>query len=89
MILLQMSSIVAVSKMQLLQRISKTEPDPASPAPAPSVPTIGDLHIRLVSRHRDMATGGDVILGGFAFAFVAAIVCYIRVTRRDSTTNSN
>lgn len=85
---------MAVSKMQFLQRVSKPEaasialaPVPV-PVPVPGVTTVDDQrqqqHIRLVSRHSAMPTGGDVILGGFAFAFVATIVCYIRVTRRDN-----
>uniref|UniRef100_A0A803LKZ4 Transmembrane protein n=1 Tax=Chenopodium quinoa TaxID=63459 RepID=A0A803LKZ4_CHEQI len=90
MILVQMSSSMAVSRMQLLQRIPNPKPafHVQVPASAPAVSSIGDVqHIRLVSRHHDIPMGGDVILGGFAFAFVAAIVCYIRVTRKDHTKN--
>ncbi|KAH7858239.1 hypothetical protein Vadar_021630 [Vaccinium darrowii] len=41
---------------------------------------------RRVTRHHSSdksAAGGDVILGGFATALIAAIFCYIRVTRRN------
>ncbi|KAI8567485.1 hypothetical protein RHMOL_Rhmol02G0125800 [Rhododendron molle] len=34
------------------------------------------------------AAGGDVILGGFATALVAAIFCYICVTRRNQETKT-
>ncbi|GKV30813.1 hypothetical protein SLEP1_g39588 [Rubroshorea leprosula] len=39
-------------------------------------------HIRLLGRHHDSAAGGEAILGGFVMAFVVAVACYIRVTRR-------
>lgn len=42
---------------------------------------------RLLTRRHSSdksAAGGDVILGGFATALVAAIFCYIRVTRRKT-----
>ncbi|PIN22185.1 hypothetical protein CDL12_05105 [Handroanthus impetiginosus] len=35
------------------------------------------------------AAGGDVIVGGFAAALVAAIVCYIRITRRSKDSHSD
>lgn len=41
---------------------------------------------RLLTRRHSSdksAAGGDVILGGFATALIAAIFCYIRVTRRN------
>ena len=56
------------------------------PSSAPSSGT-GDVpENRRVTRHRSedkSFAGGDLILGGFATALVAAIVSYIRVTRRN------
>ncbi|KAF7150224.1 hypothetical protein RHSIM_Rhsim02G0116500 [Rhododendron simsii] len=46
---------------------------------------------RLLTRRHSSdksAAGGDVILGGFATALVAAIFCYIRVTRRNQQTKT-
>ena len=85
-ILLQISSIMAISKVEFIQKVSK------SPAEAPGIS--GDerqhQHIRLVSRHTsNIPTGGNVILGGFAFALIAAIICYIRVTRRNKNNSKN
>ena len=90
---------MAISKVQFIQRVSN-DPDSSwiglatlVPAPTPTpTPTRGiseHQHIRLVSRHHsNIPTGGDVILGGFAFAFVAAIICYIRITRRNDNDQS-
>ncbi|KAI8567480.1 hypothetical protein RHMOL_Rhmol02G0125400 [Rhododendron molle] len=66
--------------------------DELVPSPAPSsggndsgdggAPAGNRLLTRRHSSHKS-AAGGDVILGGFATALVAAIFCYIRVTRRN------
>ncbi|XAR66347.1 hypothetical protein NMG60_11012540 [Bertholletia excelsa] len=55
------------------------------PAPAPSV-LANRRVMRWHQHHRSekSAAGGDVILGGFALALVAAIFCYIRITRRTN-----
>ncbi|KAK3035124.1 hypothetical protein RJ639_032626 [Escallonia herrerae] len=65
------------------------------PAPSPVPFEAGDKsevgeppEIREIKRHHSHAVaGGDVILGGLATAMVAAVFCYIRVTRKhhDST----
>lgn len=90
---------MAISKVQFVQRVSNDRDSSwiglttLASAPTPTRGISGnDLqhqHIRLVSRHHsDIPTGGDVILGGFAFAFVAAIICYIRITRRNNNDQS-
>ncbi|KMT04033.1 hypothetical protein BVRB_8g186340 [Beta vulgaris subsp. vulgaris] len=97
LILLQISSIMAMSKMHFIQRISNLDAPTVAlvqaPSQAPGSSSIGDeqeQHIRLVSRHRsDIPAGGDVILGGFALAFVAAIICYIRATKRNQIESSS
>lgn len=62
--------------------------DELVPSPAPSSGGTGN---RFVIRHHSSdksAAGGDVILGGFATALIAAILCYIRVTRRNQETKT-
>ncbi|XVE87876.1 hypothetical protein DITRI_Ditri19aG0023700 [Diplodiscus trichospermus] len=42
--------------------------------------------IRAIGKHystEKAAAGGDVILGGFLMVLVVAVVCYLRVTRRN------
>lgn len=69
--------------------------DSIVPSPSPSKngenkgseesPRIGGI-----KRHHSVdksVAGGDVILGGFAIAFIVAIVCYIRVTRSREDKN--
>ncbi|KAK4421302.1 hypothetical protein Salat_2080700 [Sesamum alatum] len=60
------------------------------PSPAPSWGGAdangGPGLMRIWSHHHSAdksVAGGDVILGGFATALVAAIVCYIRITMRS------
>ncbi|KAK9681659.1 hypothetical protein RND81_10G018500 [Saponaria officinalis] len=79
-ILLQIQTIMSVSKMDLIKIAPVSAA--ASTAPAAAAPA-GMVHIRVVSRHSGDA-GGDVILGGFAVAVVAAVVCYIRATRKTT-----
>lgn len=58
----------------------------SSPSPAP----LEDLSVTHIRKHHsevNSVAGGDVILGGFAAALVAAIICYIRITRRSSKTS--
>lgn len=57
-------------------------------APAPSDNGInwmsnGGPGIPLIRTHNSSVAGGDVILGGLAIVAVAAIFCYIRITRRS------
>ncbi|KAK4754406.1 hypothetical protein SAY87_002510 [Trapa incisa] len=67
---------------------------PATPNPDWTVtgeaeaPTM--VETRRVQRHHSLSgsAGGDVILGGFVTAFVAAILWYIRVTRKTSESNA-
>ncbi|OWM77626.1 hypothetical protein CDL15_Pgr017024 [Punica granatum] len=72
--------------------------EPPSPGPVPDqgwvgtgvaeAPTITATR-RVQSHHHVLgSTGGDVILGGFVMAFVAAILCYIRVTRKNRESHS-
>lgn len=60
----------------------------SSPAPAPSENGInwvsnGGPGIPLIRTHNSSVAGGDVILVGLAIVSVAAIFCYIRITRRS------
>ena len=98
LLLIQISSIAALSRMDFFTERKISNPplltSAKAPAPAPAAgwsSSLGDggttTHISRVSRHRPNMAGGDVILGGFAFALVTAIVCYIRVTRRTDTSS--
>ena len=56
------------------------------PSPAPLSERGDGPWNRRVTRHHSSDksfTGGDLILGGFATALVAAIFSYIRITRRN------
>ena len=69
-------------------------------APIPALSSGGNnsgignsLGSRRVMRHHHSSdksvAGGDVILGGFATVLVAAIFCYLRVTRRHQLINTD
>ncbi|KAI3466606.1 hypothetical protein Pfo_023269 [Paulownia fortunei] len=90
------------SESRILESIPPTGMAPANAessisSPAPSlggVGTYGTPGLTHIWNHHSAdksVAGGDVILGGFATALVAAIVCYIRITRRskDSQTSDN
>ncbi|KAI3456380.1 hypothetical protein Pfo_013043 [Paulownia fortunei] len=84
------------SESRILESVSPTAMAPAnteafssisSPAPSGRVITNGAPGITHIWKHHsadNSVAGGDVILGGFATALVAAIVCYIRITRRSN-----
>lgn len=83
------SLIVRSSESRILGSIHSTSIAPASteafsliPSPAPS----SDGGIKNIWEHHSAGnsfSGGDIILGGFAAALVAALVCYLRITRRS------
>ncbi|KAI7999256.1 hypothetical protein LOK49_LG09G01736 [Camellia lanceoleosa] len=60
-----------------------------SPAPSSGGESLGTGDVsgnrRVMGHHSSdkSEAGGEVIIGGFATALVAAIFCYIRVTRRN------
>ncbi|KAL9236688.1 hypothetical protein vseg_011325 [Gypsophila vaccaria] len=84
-ILLQITYIMSVSKMDLILSEKTLKTPAVSAALAPGIAPAGMVHIRVVTTHSGgdaAAAGGDVILGGFAVALVAAVVCYIRATRK-------
>lgn len=72
--------------------ISYQEPPSPSPTPNPDWTGTGEAEAPTITAPRRVQThhhlsgsaGGDVILGGFLMTFVAAILLYIRVTRKNN-----
>ncbi|CAK9135461.1 unnamed protein product [Ilex paraguariensis] len=85
----QMAALGADQKMFTLVEVPVPSPAPSEGGVSTGINETS--YTRLVTRHhssdKSMA-GGDVILGGFATAVVASIVCYIRVTRRNQHVNA-